>query len=129
MNKEKLKTQLSMFIGTEHYYPLPPFNLLITDGIKFLGDNADCWWLILEIAGFQAHPQVAKLKIQFWELVSCSEHGATLTCYYDIDQPVLKANVPITDFPFDIIPNCHIWVEPEYYGDKVVPIVYLPSEH
>ena len=40
----ELLGNLSQFIGTEHYYRLLP-TFVVTDGLKYLMDEADCYWL------------------------------------------------------------------------------------
>lgn len=40
----ELLGNLSQFIGTEHYYRLLP-TIVVTDGLKYLMDEADCYWL------------------------------------------------------------------------------------
>ena len=36
---------LAQFTGTERYYRIAP-KFLITDGVKFLAENAGCYWLL-----------------------------------------------------------------------------------
>jgi hypothetical protein len=40
----ELLSNLSQFIGTEHYYRVLP-TFVVTDGLKYLMDEADCYWL------------------------------------------------------------------------------------
>lgn len=48
MNAQDLRNALSQFIGTQHYYRYSPLfrHTLLTDGVKFLADEAGCYWLI-----------------------------------------------------------------------------------
>ena len=43
-SKTELLSNLSQFIGTEHYYRLLP-SFVLTDGLKYLIDAAECYWL------------------------------------------------------------------------------------
>ena len=43
-SNSELLSNLSQFIGTEHYYRLLP-TFVVTDGLKYLMDEADCYWL------------------------------------------------------------------------------------
>ena len=36
---------LAQFTGTERYYRIAP-KFLITDGVKYLAENAGCYWLL-----------------------------------------------------------------------------------
>lgn len=40
----QLEAELRQFIGTEHYYRLLP-TFVVTDGLKYLMDAAQCYWL------------------------------------------------------------------------------------
>ena len=111
---------LAQFTGTLHYHRR--FGLLYTDGIRFLADNADCYWLLDAIASYQ--PQVRQnprlADFQLWEL-TVSEHSgsAVLTCTDgDSEVPVITQQIQSTDFP---LPSIQLYVE----GN----ILLLPSEH
>ncbi|MGA9381161.1 MAG: DUF6876 family protein [Phormidium sp.] len=45
LSAEQLKSQLSHFTGTDNYYK-HWLGFQYTDGIKFLADNAECYWLL-----------------------------------------------------------------------------------
>jgi hypothetical protein len=51
MQKDFDVTQLSMFTGTERYYRISGA-VMITDGVKYLADNAGAYWLIDGIASY-----------------------------------------------------------------------------
>jgi hypothetical protein len=40
----QLQQQLAQFTGTENYYQILPL-FVVTDGVKYLMDTADCYWL------------------------------------------------------------------------------------
>jgi len=40
----QLQQQLAQFTGTENYYQILPM-FVVTDGVKYLMDTADCYWL------------------------------------------------------------------------------------
>lgn len=44
----QLKENLAAFNGTESFHKIPLLNTVITDGIKFLADNANCFWLVTD---------------------------------------------------------------------------------
>lgn len=48
MNTEVLETNLQQFTGTEDYYRIAP-NLVITDGVQYLANEANCYWLLTAI--------------------------------------------------------------------------------
>lgn len=49
MNAKDLRNNLNNFTGSETLYGMGPlFKAVITDGVKFLGDEAQCFWLITD---------------------------------------------------------------------------------
>lgn len=44
-----LKNELRKFTGTTAYHRLSLFPILVTDGVRFLAQEAKCYWLIDEI--------------------------------------------------------------------------------
>jgi hypothetical protein len=44
----KIKAELQQFIGSETFYKIPLIGTRFTDGIKYLADNAECFWLVTD---------------------------------------------------------------------------------
>lgn len=44
----KIKTELQHFIGSETFYKIPLIGTKFTDGIKYLADAAECFWLVTD---------------------------------------------------------------------------------
>lgn len=68
MNTNELQANLSQFIGTEKYYRITHRHLL-TDGTKYLAENAQCFWLMDAIAShlpkqFHDHFAVVNLAVK-----------------------------------------------------------------
>lgn len=105
MNIENLKN-LSQFTGTESYYPyLDGINL--TDGAKYLADNADCYWLFDAIWSYQYRLDVS---FQIWKLsVNLKEKRGILTFQtdsnmpYDIIQPIPRTDFPLADIKLYLV--------------------------
>ncbi len=49
MDKDFNVSRLSLFTGTEHYYRISRRHLL-TDGTKYLAEEAECFWMMDAIA-------------------------------------------------------------------------------
>ena len=135
MNKAAL-SQLGNFNGTESYHRLSPFKMVLTDGAKFLADNAECYWLFNEIAAAQTLSQIKKdsslQDMQVWTLKPF-QGGARLICERDSDDVAWHKwhkDIPWTDFPFDAMGEVKIWVAPTSLdGNTLVSVAYLPNEH
>lgn len=107
-----LEHKLSKFTGSSiHHRSLIP-SIVMTDGIKFLHEHKDCFWLINLIAARQLQTRVARQEFQVWEL---SKGKLTLK---DEDNREIQKELVTREFPLD---NLTIWVM-----DKVM---FLPQEY
>lgn len=124
---EKLLSDLGQFIGTEEYYRYPFGLALLTEGVKYLADAAECHWLLDAIASYQpeliTHSDRRLHDIQFWTLKVNADHSAVLTCQADSGEPpAIRQRIGYTNFPLSEI---QIWVA----GDANGKVAMLPSEY
>lgn len=127
MTPEQLISNLAQFTGTECYYRYGLGITFLTDGVKYLADNAGCYWLVDIIASYQRqlskHADYRLQTIQFWKLKVNEDKSAVVTCVADSGEPpVITQKIDWTDFP---LPEIDIWVGVE--PDKTVAL--LPSEY
>ncbi len=115
MNANDLKKGLAQFFGTCHYYLVPIHPFKFTDGVKFLAENAGCYWLLDAIASYHR-----KEPFQIWNLnVDLDKHTAVLTMKEDTNEPVLvEQEFSYTDFPLE---NISLWL--------IEGILLLPNEY
>lgn len=112
-----LKEDLQMFHGTESYHQISP-GVYFTDGIKYLADQAKCYWLIVVIASRQTKV-IKKVPFQIWNLKVNPDKSCVVTMKEDTGEPNrVRQEIPYTDFPLDEIKL--------YYIDGVL---LLPSEY
>lgn len=92
-----MEDELGQFHGTSRY--LKNFTgLLFTDGVKFLADQAGCYWLIGLVGSYQR--SLEGVRFQLWELDAGEDNKAVVTMREDTDEPVLvRQRIPYTDFP------------------------------
>jgi hypothetical protein len=124
---EELTEALTHFGGTESYYRYAFGISFLTDGVKFLADEAQCYWLLDAIGSYQPelakHPDERLQGIQFWKLQVNPDKSAVLTCVADSGEPpVVTQEIECTDFP---LPEVQIWVGIE----EEKKIALLPSEY
>ncbi|MEG4458465.1 DUF6876 family protein [Microcoleus sp. N9_A1] len=132
MDAETLLHNLQHFGGTEQYYK-HWLGIQYTDGVKYLADNAQCYWLIDAIASHQpsARKKQRLTEFQLWFLHVGNAHefikpkrgnAAVLTCWEDTPTPETKPaiiqQIPITDFP---LPEIKLYVQAK--------ILLLPQEN
>ena len=124
---EQISNALLHFTGTECYYRYWIGLTHLTDGVKFLADNANCYWLLDAIGSYQSelakHADDRLRCMQFWKLKVNADRTAVLACNADSDvPPAVTQEIELTDFP---LPEIDIWVGIEE-GRR---IALLPSEY
>lgn len=93
---------LSQFTGTEHWYKHMFGIVTYTDGIKYLADEAQAYWLLDIVASYQ--PKHKDKPFQIWKLTVNEDKTAVITMKEDSNKPVLvKQKIAYTDFPLDEI--------------------------
>ena len=132
MDAETLSQNLQHFCGSEQYYK-HWLGLCYTDGIKYLAENAQCYWLIDAIASHQPTankiPRLREFQLWFLHVGNAHEfikptghNAAVLTCWEDTPtpetKPVIIQQIPITDFP---LPEIKLYVQEK--------VLLLPSEN
>ena len=122
MTAEELQTALMHFTGTEQWYRVS-LTGIVTDGVKFLCDKAECYWLIDVITSYYPRMKIGsfamvKLTVnqetgegKFIMVDSFDDDGKTYNYCY------AKQTIPFTDFP---LPEINLYIEKG--------IICLPSE-
>jgi hypothetical protein len=116
---QEIQDGLAQFYGTEQYHKLNAFsNLKATDGVAWLCQNADCFWLIDIICSYQKKCMKDQMlcDMQFWTLTAKNNKGLVI-CERDTGDIAIKQVIDYTDFP---LPEIKIWVENG--------VMMLPSE-
>ena len=97
LSRTEIQTGLAQCIGTEQYWKNQLLSFQYTDGVKFLHESSEAYWLLIAIASHKR-----KEPFQLWELKVNKDHSATLTMKEDDGQPILvEQSIAITDFPLD----------------------------
>ena len=116
---KNLEQDLAGFIGTQNYYRHSIGNFSYTDGVKYLADTANCYWLLDVIGSHILKPRIRKILFQVWELTVNENRNAVITMREDTNLPaVVEQKIPFTDFPLKKIKL--------YFIDDVL---MLPSEY
>ena len=92
--------ELQQFYGSENFYRHFSKNLVYTDGINFLAERADCYWLIDEIAF--ALPKLLKKQISWFYTVDfkVSKRKSARIIFTDGNEiRILQKRIRLTDFP------------------------------
>ena len=124
-----LAADLAHFTGTETYTNLCYLWLrgakfLLTDGAKYLAEQAKAFWLMDAIASHQINKQVAGEPFQVWTLNVNEKHEAVLICTDGNKTELVRQDIPGTDFPLASITLYAS--QDDYLGGRVV---MLTSEY
>jgi len=137
METTDLETSLAHFTGTEAWHRYSPLfrQLLLTDGVKFLCENAGAYWLVDAIGShIFTNRKVFDPRqnpMQFWNLTVTGDK-AVLTCTdggKHGEEPIelARQDIEFTDFP---LPKIDIWAAWELGLDpKGAFVLMLPSEY
>jgi hypothetical protein len=111
--------QLNQFTGTEKYYRISRKHLL-TDGTKYLAEEAECFWMMDAIASHLCEIGTADWFISIRVQVT---EGRVVMIYEDgNDHEHARQEIPYTDFPLSSITLYACW-DGEHW------VIMLPSEY
>ena len=110
---------LTQFTGTDRYYRISKRHLL-TDGTKYLAEQAQCFWMMDAIASHLAEIGTADWFVVIKTKVSDSK---ALMVYEDGNEHEhARQEIPYTDFPLAEITLYACW-DGEHW------VIMLPSEY
>ena len=112
-------SQLSHFTGTERYYRISRRHLL-TDGTKYLAEEAECFWLI-----DAAISHLLEIGTADWfVLVRTEVSGSQATMIYEDGNGLERARqaIPYTDLQLPSVNFYAVW-------DSERWVIMLPSEY
>jgi hypothetical protein len=119
MNPKQLSSALAQFTGTEHYYRIHP-KVALTDGAKFLADEAGAYWLMDAIG---SHLCLLKSEEYFASCtLNVSDHSAKFLMDDGNGGILAQQDIPYTDFPLPSIKLYGVWAD-SYW------VIMLPSEY
>ena len=113
------ETQLTQFIGTTGYFRISRRHLL-TDGTKYLAEEAECFWMMDAIAS-----HLSEIGTEDWFVqVRVTVNGNRATMIYEdgSGKEHARQEIPYTDFPMHAISLFACW-DGEHW------VIMLPSEY
>jgi len=112
-------SQLSLFIGTTNYYCIAR-SVVITDGAKYVAENAGAFWLMDAIASYL--PQFTGREEFVVARLNVKHTSADLTLDNGNNKVLDRQHIGYTDFPLASFMLYACW-SGEYW------VVMLPSEY
>jgi hypothetical protein len=98
MNAHELKSALNHFTGTQNYHRVLP-RLAITDGVEYLANTANAYWLVTAI---YSHLVTQPIHSEF-VVARLVVSGKTANLVLDDgnNQVICEQHIEYTDFPLD----------------------------
>ena len=119
ITKNQLLADLKHFSGSEEFYFNPLFRKFrYTEGVKFLAENANCYWLLDYIFSNQYDLYLAFEPFQTWKIQVTENHKAVITVEDGNHKNLKSYNLDFTDFPLDEIT---LWL--------IDNVLLLPNEY
>jgi len=119
MNTHELENNLSRFTGSENYYRVMP-RLVITDGVQYLVNQANSYWLVSAI---YSHLMSNAIYSDFVVArLTVSEKTADLVLDDGNDQVIARQAIEYTGTPLDEV-TIYCSYQSRYW------VVSLPTEH
>ena len=124
--RQEIENGMAHCIGTEQYIKHNLWGYLVfTDGVNFVRQAADAFWLIDAIASYRL-----KDEFQAWKLtVNLETHVGNLVCTDGNGNELARQNFELTNFP---LPEITFFVERGGYGSEdnwtECLVLMLPSE-
>lgn len=116
----ELEANLAQFTGTTRYYRINP-HVVLTDGAKYLADNAGCYWLMDLTASYVTQPGFD--SEDFVAIKMAVTDRSTVVTLDDGNGNVLASQqIEYTDFPLEQI-RLYACRSDGYW------VVMLPSEY
>lgn len=116
----EIESALRQFTGSEHYYRTNG-NLVVTDGVKFLADEAKCFWLLDLYASHLTGVHGEQESFTVLKLTRAGV-GARVVIEDGNGNQLARQLVEYTDFPLASITLYGVW-------DGSMWIVMLTSEY
>lgn len=118
---------LPRFTGTDKYYRHPS-GMLYTQGVHWLAENAECYWLLDLIGFYQRHEKTAGVWLQDWAFEKTGgpdmpegrplPTGKWALTLKDDGKVLLAHGIGSTDFPLGYV---RLWL--------IEGVLMLPSEY
>ena len=138
MDANTLHSNLYQFTGSMEWLSLPLFRrVIVSEGARYLAENAGAWWLLEAIASHltanhkwkkacRTNERLASLS--FWTITKTENDSCVLEAREDSDcKPVVTQKIEYTDFPFPPDGKFKLYVGND--GPGTYDKIFLPSEY
>lgn len=135
LTPDEIRNALAHATGSERFFATMMPNHFTTQGVQYMAELCEAYWLIDAIISHQRNPKVRAEEFQVWTLHVAAkpparQHNqidAILICTDGNSTELTRQNIEFTDFPLDEI---KIFTElGSIDGKHTARILMLPTEH
>ncbi len=101
--KEAILNGLAGHIGTEQWFRHWSRRFTYTEGVRYLAEEAQAYWLIDLVASWCPHPSLRREAFIVWKLQVRPDHSAIATADDGNGRVLATQEIPLSDFPLDEI--------------------------
>ena len=99
--KAELESGLAMHTGSTRSFRHWTRRLVYTEGVQYLAEKANAYWLIDLVASWCSHPSLRNEEFVVWKLIVKADHTATAIADDGNGRELARQDISLTDFPLD----------------------------
>ena len=99
--KAELESGLAMHTGSTRWFRHWTRRLVYTEGVQYLAEKANAYWLIDLVASWCSHPSLRNEEFVVWKLIVKADHTATAIADDGNGRELARQDISLTDFPLD----------------------------
>ncbi|HKK77393.1 MAG TPA: hypothetical protein VJ953_20105 [Saprospiraceae bacterium] len=99
---ERFRKEIGTYTGSSQFFHHPLFsNFLYTEGVKFMADTLEAYWLIEHIMALQLEAPLQHHRFQVWKIQVREDTSATITATNRAGRVIKTIEFELTDFPLE----------------------------
>ncbi|MBN8907947.1 MAG: hypothetical protein J0H99_15225, partial [Rhodospirillales bacterium] len=101
--KAELESGLAMHTGSTRWFRHWTRRLVYTEGVQYLAEKANAYWLIDLVASWCPHPSLRSEEFVVWKLSVKPDRTAIAVADDGNGRELARQDISLTDFPLDEI--------------------------
>lgn len=98
-SQQQLRDQLAMHVGSQSFFRHWTRQLIYTEGVQFLAEQARAYWLIDLVASWRLDPRIRGEEFVVWRLSVNEDRTATAIADDGNNNELVRQEIEFTDFP------------------------------
>lgn len=93
---KNINNELAQFRGSDNFTNYR--NYVITEGIKHLIENYQCYWILDLIHSYQLDESISEQEFQVWTLRRVKDSSFLMNCHDGDYNTITEQEIPFSDF-------------------------------